>query len=1558
MGKLLGLFTFMIFLYSCTPQEATKNAQCSSQEVFDEVSRSCIADNSPRLPIASTVSLTVTENDPEATFPINYTDGDGDNAQSCTISSSFTGLRGMYETQGVLYKINAASLTGPLYTLTLLDDSGITPGSEVASLSGFDITVRMRAGISVSQNIANAVNTALAGTVDATVTQNFVFTAAETASQFQGGVCSCTNGSCSVTLQPVTNFDGTSRINYFLSDNDGDGDTKSLDVTVTNLDQAPTATGVAGTSIVEDTSSLITLLYTDPDSDLATSCSISNLDSNLTMTSACTCASGICRVGVQGISNYFNASTFTFFDYTVTANGVTSATASVTGTVSAVNDIPSTVNLNVVVTEEGTNDAFYDVAVTLPTITDVETASSDIRYRIQGATPVDGTNFISITGCLDTTTSTACTFRFEGEYNPAPFTFYYEVSDDAGATWYPASGLGGAITVIINSVNDVPELAAGTVSESGNESNTWTPAAIPFSGALPSGTDNDSSLTYFLSDAGGTVISDGTGTNGVLSGCLNLNGSNSTSGCVYTPTNGNFTGAADTYYYVAYDGTNYSNPKQIDITVNPVSDIPVLCKYSRFNLSSGRTECGTNGCLGDGDPKFNPTSHTAADPVVYYDETNGNCYQSISTTGWNNVASSLGAYTSGEKETIVISDIIANEGGDTSEDGELFYIDTTSLTVTNSILINRDKITFTYTNASGTSDSFTGAAPGAVNNFTSETAGMDDGRLSISLIPTAGQVGTSTIGFNICDDATCSGNTTAVSFSVEVKAQSIIHNGWAKIKSIGIKTNKFNQALETNSTCTYSLDMCDGGSSCTSSSAGTPSASADYAGAVFRSGDGSCYYSTARGTGNWVTFTPFCNITNVKKLDANTETNCTASTNLCDGGGSCSSAVVGAPTASADAAGAVYRDGKGACYIASAAGTASWVLQSYISDSTNTCDTDLDNASCIGDDTPAVKGLAAASNEGVYYYNSKSTALDSEKCWYSDGTTWNSYSSTSQVEFDWNSFTVSGTGSISGFNIFRRKVGESFDYENPININSISNSVTTYVDNGTNSRVAPAPNTVYFYEVRPELTLPDASSLEVSTNADIKNIRVMSPPDNMVFAHRWMINKTVCDLMKSTTYPEYGYICQYIGPEDTTSTGLDVATGIDYTTFNTATNIDTVYDIGTDLLVNRFEQGCPYTSTGCTTIDGSCIGNTAPTGLDGVDGDIYYNRSTAQCSIKVAGAWNNISTEDLVSSQVAFLPPIVNLTANNATTFCGNQTKPSGIDGVIGGGTLTNNYVLPGRKDQVAYSQWEITSSFDDGNARDLEIGTNLNSGSKCNTANADGIDFGYTDNALPDSTTFYSLPGTASSSIRSVYTGSAQTASCSSVFGVQDTIGNVAEWTANTLTYDGVSASPNSFNTSNFNASNEGTSFFAGNIFAFDNQTGPCFDDTDAGVDCDNGLMTNWLIEDTVTYSASDFLLPIGMPVSSQFKTVQTTDPALPYVLDIGSSSGITNAQLHDDRINTNMSSFAAADVARIVTGGGFGDGGDSGTYSMEFLEQTSISRNDIGLRCIIRVPVSDYVE
>ena len=54
-------------------------------------------------------------------------------------------------------------------------------------------------------------------------------------------------------------------------------------------------------------------------------------------------------------------------------------------------------------------------------------------------------------------------------------------------------------------------------------------------------------------------------------------------------------------------------------------------------------------------------------------------------------------------------------------------------------------------------------------------------------------------------------------------------------------------------------------------------------------------------------------------------------------------------------------------------------------------------------------------------------------------------------------------------------------------------------------------NTVYFYEVRPIID----SELLATTGESYNKVRIISPPNNMSFVHRWIANKNICDLMHS-----------------------------------------------------------------------------------------------------------------------------------------------------------------------------------------------------------------------------------------------------------------------------------------------------------------------------------------------------------------------------------------------------------------------------------------------------------
>ena len=100
---------------------------------------------------------------------------------------------------------------------------------------------------------------------------------------------------------------------------------------------------------------------------------------------------------------------------------------------------------------------------------------------------------------------------------------------------------------------------------------------------------------------------------------------------------------------------------------------------------------------------------------------------------------------------------------------------------------------------------------------------------------------------------------------------------------------------------------------------------------------------------------------------------------------------------------------------------------------------------------------------------------------------------------------------------------------------------------------------------------------------------------------------------------------------------------------------------------------------------------------------------------------------------------------------------------------------LSNRLEQIAYSLWD-TEYYSDSEINTLETGLSLNSSSKCNSSDASGLDDGYTDTESPGVNYGFSMPGTYSSQIRSVQTGSAVTENCKSVFGIQDAVGNVSE--------------------------------------------------------------------------------------------------------------------------------------------------------------------------------------
>ncbi len=653
-----------------------------------------------------------------------------------------------------------------------------------------------------------------------------------------------------------------------------------------------------------------------------------------------------------------------------------------------------------------------------------------------------------------------------------------------------------------------------------------------------------------------------------------------------------------------------------------------------------------------------------------------------------------------------------------------------------------------------------------------------------------------------------------MTFTVTVQKVSATHGGWISFKSSGPKVDSLGLVNEQRTVCPYSLDLCEDGVSCygTSSPLSNSSADPDHVDAIYMQESGttiSCYrmkrtqvqkiayigktstvptieYVEGTGaSGNTAVVTVLGSAITVTMYDDVTTTD----------------TIISAISANGDANALVKavnlkpgetQDNQNLTTL-SALSNSSWeAFETYC----NTTPTALEpgcgvgsraeKRSCIGKGAPT--GIITPTLVDSRYWDEENNI-----CYRSTGTTsgsWQTYDAPAEIKISWNQFSINGSASVGEYRVFRRLASEQFDFAQPINRATISGSTSSYsfTDGSSESFTPPAPGTVYYYVVRPVVnSILTSTAAETGTNAT-GVVRMMAPPKNMAFAHRWMINKQICSSMNLTSDPTNNYRCSYKGAGDITDSG------------------DHFYDYGKDILVDRFEAGCPYSPAPlCNgTFDNSCVGVNDPTtaALTPTANLVYYSRGEGKCYMANGAAWSeldsgvfpsyfanvepdtiNLTADPQFDSNTdklyhrSSLPPLTNITQGDANNFCSSlESLPA--NEIIGVNAILSHR-LPGRKDQVAYSMWD-SDELNDNQIATRETGLSLNSISKCNSSGSSGLESGYVDFDKPDSSDFYSLPGTASSNIRSITTGSNETAFCTSSFGVQDAIGNVAEWTQN----------------------------------------------------------------------------------------------------------------------------------------------------------------------------------
>ena len=358
-----------------------------------------------------------------------------------------------------------------------------------------------------------------------------------------------------VTFAPEANYHGPAQFTYWVADSHGVETAATVSLTIAAVNDVPVATGEHINS-VEDTNLYISpasLLTNDTDPDIATDKQVLSLqtvsDATHGMVELVT-VGGAQQVKFTPEANYHGAAQFS---YTVTDNnpgtpGTASATVSVT--INAVNDLP-------LVTGEvvsGTEDVglVFDKATLLVNDSDVDTLTDGQVLTISAVSNAQH-------GAVSVQSNGQIAFVPDSNFYGAA-SFDYTVSDGDGA------GAGGTsvatVTMNLAAVNDAPVAANVSIStDSAGQSLLEDLSSLQISAStlLQLSTDVDSAssalhMARVESGIGGSASLDASGN------------------VTFTPT-ADFNGAATFRYWVS-DWHLESNAATVTVQLTPVNDAP------------------------------------------------------------------------------------------------------------------------------------------------------------------------------------------------------------------------------------------------------------------------------------------------------------------------------------------------------------------------------------------------------------------------------------------------------------------------------------------------------------------------------------------------------------------------------------------------------------------------------------------------------------------------------------------------------------------------------------------------------------------------------------------------------------------------------------------------------------------------------------------------------------------------------------------------------------------------------------------------------------------------
>jgi hypothetical protein len=464
----------------------------------------------PTGPNAVNDSATVTEDSGANTVDVLANDTDPDAIGKSVASVTQPAHGGVTNnTTDVSYTPNANYCGADSFTYTLNGGSTATVAVTVSCVDDLPTAVDDTATVLESSG-ANTVGV-LANDTDPDGGPKSI------ASVTQGTNGSVTNNSSDVSYTPNAGYCGADSFTYTLNG----GSTATVSVTVTCVDDPPTAVNDSATVGEDSGANTVDVLNNDTDTDAGP-----KTVASVTQPTNGSVVNNTTDVSYTPDANYCGPDSFTY-----TLNGGSTATVSVT--VTCVDDPPTAVNDSATVGESSTAN-LIDV---LNNDTDTDGGPKSVASVTQG------------TNGSVTNNGTDVSYTPNASYC-GPDSFTYTLNGGSTAT----------VSITVTCINATPVAAAQSVNTDED-----TPLLITLSG-----TDaDDDNLTFSI------VTTPSNGALGALSSppdCTTT-ANTCTVTVTYTPT-ANYNGP-DSFTFKVNDGTVFSAPATVSITVNSVNDAPV-----------------------------------------------------------------------------------------------------------------------------------------------------------------------------------------------------------------------------------------------------------------------------------------------------------------------------------------------------------------------------------------------------------------------------------------------------------------------------------------------------------------------------------------------------------------------------------------------------------------------------------------------------------------------------------------------------------------------------------------------------------------------------------------------------------------------------------------------------------------------------------------------------------------------------------------------------------------------------------------------------------------------